>query len=102
MARTGALDAIAGSICTYEQKANHLVFKITYQYLMDNLDENAKAFYNWCLTYHSSDKNSEFIQCFFVKYGNPYGCKEPVAWACVNASACAIATMREVFDTQGH
>ncbi len=49
---------------------------------------------------HVNGQASGICEGFFWKCCNPYGLGpgEPVSWSCRNVSACAIATMREVFD----
>ena len=91
------LSVLMNQALSFSSKAEHLAWKVTYHYLMDNMDENAKLEFQWYQVKNTSKKTREFIFRFFEKYSNPLRGRI-VEWECRNVSACAIATMREVFE----
>ena len=89
---------VAASTATYGEKADHLAFKVTLRFLGEHMDDEAKQEYMWHKTHGAAERDDLFLKVFFTKYCNPFGSGEPVSWTCENVSACAIATMREVFE----
>ncbi len=76
--------------CTYEQKADWLALNLTRNYLEQNLDAGALAWWNW---FRQHGNNLEFLRLFFHSYAHVFG-QSTIKWVCRNPSACAVATMK--------
>jgi hypothetical protein len=91
------ISALLGPTMPFREKADFLVWKVTYDYLMTNMDENAKLELDWYRENCSSESFDRFVYNFFEKFGNPYRGKL-LNWTCINVSACAVSMMKEIFE----
>ena len=82
----------------YRDKAEQLVWHTTFDFLLANMDENAKLELWWYWDRNSIARIKQFMDRFFMKYCNPYVSESSLMWSCRNVSACAVFTMREVFE----
>ena len=80
----------------YATKMFRLMWDVTHQYVAAHIDENARLELQWYVDNSASEKLDDFYVRFFWKYYDPDS-ESSVPFTCRNPSACAVATMREIY-----